>query len=47
MYRTKIHRNIKLSEAQSLGKPTILHNISSLGSQDYLTLAAEVISHNS
>ncbi|MBI4403179.1 MAG: ParA family protein [Deltaproteobacteria bacterium] len=39
-----IPRNVKLSESPSHGKPVILYDISSSGSQSYLALAQEVIS---
>jgi nitrogenase subunit NifH len=38
-----IPRNVKLSESPSHGKPVILYDISSTGSQSYLNLAREVI----
>ncbi len=43
VFETVIPRNVKLSESPSHGKPAILYDISSSGSQSYLTLAQEVI----
>jgi nitrogenase subunit NifH len=43
VFDTVIPRNVKLSESPSHGKPVILYDISSSGSQSYLNLAKEVI----
>lgn len=43
VFDTVIPRNVKLSESPSHGKPVILYDISSSGSQSYLALAQEVI----
>lgn len=43
VYKTVIPRNVKLSEAPSFGKPAILYDIESPGSQSYIQLAQEVI----
>ncbi|NDD05909.1 MAG: ParA family protein, partial [Proteobacteria bacterium] len=43
VFETVIPRNVKLSESPSHGKPVILYDISSSGSQSYLNLAREVI----
>lgn len=40
-----IHRNVKLSEAPSFGKPIILYDITSRGAENYLSLAREILSH--
>ncbi len=45
VFKTVIHRNIKLGEAPSYGKPIILYDPASVGSQDYLGLAKEVIAN--
>lgn len=45
VFRNVIHRNIKLGEAPSYGKPIIIYDPSSVGSQDYMGLAKEII-HN-
>jgi chromosome partitioning protein len=44
---TVIHRNIKLAEAPSYGKPIILYDIRSRGADNYLQLAKEILSHES
>jgi chromosome partitioning protein len=38
-----ISRNVKLSEAPSFGKPIILYDIVSSGSENYLSLAKEIM----
>ncbi len=43
VFESVIPRNVKLSESPSHGKPVILYDISSTGSQSYLALAQEVI----
>lgn len=43
VYKTIIPRNVRLSEAPSFGKPIILYDICSRGSESYLNLAKEVI----
>ncbi len=46
VFNTIIHRNSKLSEAPSLGKPVILYDANSKGSMNYLNLAKEVLQKN-
>jgi chromosome partitioning protein len=43
VFASVIPRNIKLSECPSFGKPIILYDIESKGSEAYLSLAKEVI----
>lgn len=43
VFDSVIPRNVKLSESPSHGKPVLLYDISSSGSQSYLNLAQEVI----
>lgn len=43
VFETVIPRNVKLSESPSHGKPALLYDISSSGSQSYLALAQEII----
>jgi chromosome partitioning protein len=43
VYRTIVPRNIRLGEAPSFGKPIMLYDIRSRGSESYLNLAREVI----
>jgi chromosome partitioning protein len=45
VFQTVIHRNVKLSEAPSFGKPIIFYDITSRGAQNYLALAQEIINH--
>ncbi|RPI69588.1 MAG: ParA family protein [Ignavibacteriae bacterium] len=44
--RTVISRNVRLSEAPSHGKPVLLYEASSMGSQNYLELASEILTRN-
>ena len=43
VYKTVIPRNVRLSEAPSFGKPIILYDIRSRGSEAYVSLAKEFI----
>lgn len=43
LFRTVIHRNVRLSESPSHGKPALLYDVHSTGSQNYLELAKEII----
>jgi len=43
LFKTVIPRNVRLAEAPSFGQPTLLYDVSSAGSQAYLSLASEVI----
>ncbi len=44
VFSTVISRNVRLSEAPSFGKPIILYDIGSTGSENYISLAEEVLS---
>ncbi|MFN2439226.1 MAG: ParA family protein, partial [Chitinophagaceae bacterium] len=46
VFDTIIHRNARLSEAPSVGKPVILYDASSKGSMNYLNLAKEILQKN-
>jgi chromosome partitioning protein len=46
VFSTIIHRNSKLSEAPSVGKPVILYDATSKGSVNYLNLAKEILQKN-
>jgi chromosome partitioning protein len=43
VFKTIIPRNVKLAECPSYGKPVILYDIESKGSEAYLALAKELI----
>jgi chromosome partitioning protein len=43
VYDTLIPRNVRISEAPSHGKPVLLYDFKSTGSQAYLRLASEII----
>jgi len=45
VFKTVIHRNVRLSEAPSFGKPVILYDAVCTGSEDYMKLAEEVLNH--
>jgi chromosome partitioning protein len=45
VYDTVIPRNVTLAEAPSYGRPAMLYNAASAGSQAYLSLAKEFVSH--
>jgi len=47
VYQTIIPRNIALGEAPSHGKPVMLYDMKSRGSQSYLALAKEILRENS
>jgi chromosome partitioning protein len=46
VFNTIIHRNSKISEAPSVGKPVILYDGHSKGSTNYLNLAKEILQKN-
>lgn len=46
VYKTLINRNVKLGEAPSHGKPIILYDASSTGSQNYMNLVSEILKYN-
>ena len=46
VYRPRIPRNVRLSEAPSHGQPILLYDAHSRGAQAYLELAEEVISRH-
>ena len=43
LFNTIIHRNVRLGEAPSFGKPALLYDANSVGAQDYMTLVEEII----
>jgi chromosome partitioning protein len=46
VFKTIINRNVRLSEAPGFGKPIILYDITSVGAENYLSLAEEMLNHN-
>jgi chromosome partitioning protein len=46
VFSTIIHRNTRLSEAHSVGKPVILYDADSKGTVNYLNLAKEILQKN-
>ena len=46
VFSTIIHRNTRLSEAPSVGKPVILYDSDSKGAVNYLNLAKEILQNN-
>jgi len=45
VYKTIIHRNVRLSEAPSFGKPVIMYDAVSKGAENYMNLAEEILTH--
>jgi chromosome partitioning protein len=46
VFKTVIHRNVRISEAPSFGKPIILYDAVSTGSKNYMALASELLERN-
>ena len=46
VYKTSIHRNVRLGEAPSHGQPILLYDASSIGAQDYMNLTLEILKKN-
>jgi chromosome partitioning protein len=46
VFNTIVHRNSRLAEAPSVGKPVILYDANSKGSVNYLNLAKEILQKN-
>lgn len=47
VYETKIHRNVRVSEAPSFGKPVLMYDALSSGAKNYIELAQEFLRRNS
>lgn len=45
VFETIVNRNVKLGQAPSFGKPIIFYDIMSIGAENYLNLAKEIISN--
>ena len=43
IFETIIHRNVRLSEAPSFGKPALLYDANSTGAQNYISLVEELL----
>ena len=43
VYKTYIHRNVRLSESPSHGKPIMLYDANSVGAANYMSLVEEVL----
>ena len=43
VYKTMIPRNVRVSEAPSVGKPVLLYDLQCSGSQAYISLAKEIV----
>ena len=43
LFKTLIHRNVRLSEAPSFGKPVLLYDANSTGAQNYMNLTEEIL----
>lgn len=43
LFKTIIHRNVRLSEAPGFGKPALLYDANSVGARDYMDLVEEIL----
>ncbi|HDY75655.1 MAG TPA: ParA family protein [Candidatus Marinimicrobia bacterium] len=43
LFKTIIHRNVRLGEAPSFGKPVLLYDANSVGARDYMDLVEEIL----
>ncbi len=43
LFKTIIHRNVRLGEAPSFGKPALLYDANSVGARDYMDLVEELL----
>lgn len=46
VFKTIVHRNVRLSEAPSFGKPILFHDAASKGAVNYMNLAKEILTKN-
>lgn len=46
VFKTIIHRNVRISEAPSFGKPVILYDAISSGARNYMALTSELLERN-
>lgn len=47
VFKTIIHRNVRISESPSYGKPILFYDAVSSGAKNYMDLASEIIGRNS
>lgn len=47
VFKTVIHRNVRISEAPSYGKPIILYDAISSGARNYMSFTSELLERNS
>ncbi|GAB1442104.1 AAA family ATPase [Ignavibacteriales bacterium] len=47
VYKTRIHRNVRVSESPSFGKPVLMYDALSSGAKNYIELAQEFLRRNS
>ena len=45
VFKTVVHRNVRISEAPSFGKPVILYDAVSKGAVNYINVAEEILAH--
>jgi chromosome partitioning protein len=45
VFRTVIHRSVRLAEAPSFGKPILSYDVRSRGAESYIQLAKEILAH--
>ncbi|MCX6618465.1 MAG: AAA family ATPase [Acidobacteria bacterium] len=45
-FRTVIPRNVRLAEAPGFGKPALLYDVRSRGTESYISLAKEIMAHD-
>ena len=45
VFRTVIHRSVRLAEAPSFGKPILAYDVRSRGAESYIQLAKEILAH--
>lgn len=46
VFNTIIHRNVRVAESPSFGKPVLLYDVMSTGAKNYMALAREVLQRN-
>ena len=46
VFKTTVHRNVRLGEAPSFGKPIMLYDAASIGAKSYMALAKEILARH-